>query len=317
MQFDRHVGKSILLIHQTRQFGRESKIILEYWWDSQPWREHTTETSLGVIRDDSLCLALQKLLYLAKHNYGTNKVYDNASGSNETVISSRVLSSKESAFRRPLIPQTYHKIGAPDAFKTQLDKFKTRFCKRGRTVRQKSLIVQRLLPITSNGNVQSENVILSDTPTTSQSNNSSNNNSNNNSNNPSVDGSVIQDDKITEVEEQRNKNFLPMDGIEPESNPKPTNSIITSATQILKEGEWLNSEVADFSLSSFLGQLESPLKGSQRSQVGGHTVEDVRPSSDVVSHMQCLMAENSVDYMAKFANLASQIADDEHKAQIL
>ncbi|XP_043666858.1 uncharacterized protein LOC122628534 [Vespula pensylvanica] len=298
-------------------FGRESKIILEYWWDSQPWREHTTETSLGVIRDDSLCLALQKLLYLAKHNYGTNKVYDNASGSNETVISSRVLSSKESAFRRPLIPQTYHKIGAPDAFKTQLDKFKTRFCKRGRTVRQKSLIVQRLLPITSNGNVQSENVILSDTPTTSQSNNTSNNNSNNNSNNPSVDGSVIQDDKITEVEEQRNKNFLPMDGIEPESNPKPTNSIITSATQILKEGEWLNSEVADFSLSSFLGQLESPLKGSQRSQVGGHTVEDVRPSSDVVSHMQCLMAENSVDYMAKFANLASQIADDEHKAQIL
>ncbi|XP_047348493.1 uncharacterized protein LOC124948651 isoform X1 [Vespa velutina] len=295
-------------------FGRESKITLEYWWDSQPWREHTTETSLG---DHSLCLALQKLLSLAKHNYGTNKVYDNASGSNETVISSRVLSSKESAFRRPLIPQTYHKIGAPDAFKTQLDKFKTRFCKRGRTVRQKSLIVQRLLPITPSGNVQSENVIFSDTPMTSQSNNTSNINNNNNNNNPLVDGSVIQDDKISEVEDQRNKNFLPMDGIEPESNPKPTNSIITSATQILKEGEWLNSEVADFSLSSFLGQLESPLKGSQRSQVGGHTVEDVRPSSDVVSHMQCLMAENSVDYMAKFANLASQIADDEHKAQIL
>ncbi|XP_014616399.1 PREDICTED: uncharacterized protein LOC106793737 [Polistes canadensis] len=300
-------------------FGRESKITLEYWWNSQqPWREHSAQTSLGVTQDDSLCLALQKLLSLAKQNYGMNKVYDNASGSNETVISSRVLSSKESAFRRPLIPQTYHKIGAPDAFKTQLDKFKTRFCKRGRTVRQKNLIVQRVLPITLNGNVQSENVILPDTPTTSQSNNNSNNASNNNNNNnQSVDGSVIQDDKITEVDEQRNKHFLPMDGIESESNPKPTNSIITSATQILKEGEWLNSEVADFSLSSFLGQLESPLKASQRSQLGGHTVEDVRPSSDVVSHMQCLMAENSVDYMAKFANLASQIADDEHKAQIL
>lgn len=33
----------------------------------------------------------------------------------------------------------------------------------------------------------------------------------------------------------------------------------------------------------------------------------------VVSHMQCLMGENSVDYMVKFANLASQIASDENK----
>lgn len=29
--------------------------------------------------------------------------------------------------------------------------------------------------------------------------------------------------------------------------------------------------------------------------------------------MQCLMGENSVDYMAKFANLASQIASDDNK----
>lgn len=72
-------------------------------------------------------------------------------------------------------------------------------------------------------------------------------------------------------------------------------------------------QVADFSLSSFLGQLESPIKGSQRSQLGGHPVEEARPSSDVVTHMQCLMGESSVDYMAKFANLASQIASDEHK----
>lgn len=43
------------------------------------------------------------------------------SGSNETVISSRIPSTKESIFRRPLIPQTYHKMGAPEAFKTQLD----------------------------------------------------------------------------------------------------------------------------------------------------------------------------------------------------
>lgn len=51
-------------------------------------------------------------------------MYDNTSGSSETVISSRVPSIKESTFRRPLIPQTYHKIDmtdATDAFKTQLD----------------------------------------------------------------------------------------------------------------------------------------------------------------------------------------------------
>lgn len=37
------------------------------------------------------------------------------------MISSRVPSIKESTFRRPLIPQTYNKIGTADAFKTQLD----------------------------------------------------------------------------------------------------------------------------------------------------------------------------------------------------
>lgn len=40
-------------------------------------------------------------------------------------------------------------------------------------------------------------------------------------------------------------------------------------------------QVADFSLSSFLGQLESPIKSSQRSQAGEQIMEDARPSSDV------------------------------------
>lgn len=93
---------------------------MEYWWD---WnhREHIGESASTSLHSDNLCLTLQKLLSIAKHRYGTSKVYDNTSGSNETVISSRILSTKESTFRRPLIPQTYHKIGTPDAFKTQLD----------------------------------------------------------------------------------------------------------------------------------------------------------------------------------------------------
>ncbi|KYQ47246.1 Protein cramped-like protein [Trachymyrmex zeteki] len=272
-------------------FGRESKIVLEYWWDWLPNGQCTTNSaSSSIMHDNSLCLVLQKLLSLAKHNYGTNKVYDNTSGSNETVISSRVLSIKESTFRRPLIPQTYHKIGTADAFKTQLDKFKTRFCKRGRTVRQKSLVIQRVLPVVSAPNMSSENL--------------------------TTDASVcqMQTNKITvNANDAQDKTFL--DALETSGDTKNSNSIITSATQILKEGEhqWLNSEVADFSLSSFLGQLESPMKGSQRSQASEQIMEDTRPSSDVVSHMQCLMGENSVDYMAKFANLASQMACDENK----
>ncbi|XP_024881581.1 protein cramped isoform X1 [Temnothorax curvispinosus] len=279
-------------------FGRESKIVLEYWWDWLPNEQYTTDSaSSGIMRDNNLCLVLQKLLSLAKHNYGTNKVYDNTSGSNETIISSRVPSIKESTFRRPLIPQTYHKIGTPDAFKTQLDKFKTRFCKRGRTVRQKSLVIQRVLPIVSAPNMSSENLTTDASKIAS--------------------GSSLcqmQTDKTTiNANEAQDKTFL--DVLETSGEAKNSNSIITSATQILKEGEhqWLNSEVADFSLSSFLGQLESPMKGSQRSQAGEQIMEDTRPSSDVVSHMQCLMGENSVDYMAKFANLASQIASDENK----
>ncbi|XP_076686806.1 cramped chromatin regulator [Andrena cerasifolii] len=280
-------------------FGRQSKITLEYWWDWHPQEQHTGEPTSSTLRDDHMCLTLQKLLSIAKHSYGTSKVYSNTSGSSETVISSRMPSTKES-FRRPLVPQTYHKIGTPDAFKTQLDKFKTRFCKRGRTVRQKSLIVQRVLPIISPSSNPPEDAATNSEETEKAHDSPLTNNDQ-------------QNEKPPSMNEPRDKIFL--DELEVARDSKPTNSIITSATQILKEGEhqWLNSEVADFSLSSFLGQLESPMKIYLRSQTGDHLVEDSRPSSDVVSQMQCLMGENSVDYMAKFANLASQMASDDSK----
>ena len=282
-------------------FGRESKVTLEYWWDWNHREQHVGESTSTTLRDDNLCLTLQKLLSIAKHSYGTSKVYDNTSGSNETVISSRILSTKASTFKRPLIPQTYQKIGTPDAFKTQLDKFTTRFSKRGRTVRQKSLIVQRVLPIISTTSNAPEDVTSNNQEANKINDSPINNDDQQNDKSPSIIINVPQE-----------KNFL--DELEAARVPKPTNSIITSATQILKEGEhqWLNSEVADFSLSSFLGQLESPMKISQRSQ-NENNIEDSRPSSDVVSHMQCLMGESSVDYMAKFANLASQIASDDNK----
>ncbi|XP_071452983.1 protein cramped-like [Hetaerina americana] len=84
----------------------------------------------------------------------------------------------------------------------------------------------------------------------------------------------------------------------------------SSPSRILEEtdGQWINSEVADFSLSSLLGHLDSPLKPS--STVTPGAADDLRLSSDVEAQLQCLMSENSVDYMAKFADLAAQIASD-------
>lgn len=284
-------------------FGRDSKIVLEYWWDP-PHREIQTQAtdkpkSIGTSYDDTLSLALQKLLSIAKHSYGTSKGYDNNSGSNETVVSSRILSTKDSTFRQPLIPQPFHKIGPSDSFKSQLDKFKYRYGKRARTVRQKNL-VQRVLPMQISKPAADVAGIFTHEESTGHPILGTNNSDEKN-----------PDDEI-ETDLKR-KHFLGV--LSDDVQSKPCNSIITSATQILKEGEqgWLNSEVADFSLSSFLGQLESPVKVSQQSQAGGHIVEDSRPASDVVSQMQGLMGENSVDYLAKFANLASQIAYDEHK----
>lgn len=55
----------------------------------------------------------------------------------------------------------------------------------------------------------------------------------------------------------------------------------TSPSRILKENDnnWLNSEVADFSLSSFLGHLESPMKPAQPST--STAPEDNHLSQDV------------------------------------
>ncbi|KAJ9598246.1 hypothetical protein L9F63_011067, partial [Diploptera punctata] len=98
--------------------------------------------------------------------------------------------------------------------------------------------------------------------------------------------------------------LLPTEGTLQNSGTPPT-----SPSRILKEADnqWLNSEVADFSLSSFLGHLDSPLKPAASTA----PTEDTRLYSDVEAQLQCLMSENSVDYMAKFADLAAQIASSD------
>lgn len=97
-------------------------------------------------------------------------------------------------------------------------------------MRQKSLVIQRVLPIVSSPNISSA------TLTTNDSN--------------KIDESSLcqtQTDKMVAVNasEAQEKNFL--DALEANGDVKNSNSIITSATQILKEGEhqWLNSEVRE------------------------------------------------------------------------
>ncbi|KAH9638464.1 hypothetical protein HF086_016789 [Spodoptera exigua] len=68
-------------------------------------------------------------------------------------------------------------------------------------------------------------------------------------------------------------------------------SMSLSPSRLLQDAEgWLDAAEHDFSLTSFLGHLEG------------------RPNVD--SHLQSLMAESSVDYVAKFADLAAEVTDE-------
>ncbi|XP_026736890.1 protein cramped [Trichoplusia ni] len=74
----------------------------------------------------------------------------------------------------------------------------------------------------------------------------------------------------------------------------PAESMSLSPSRLLHDAEgWLGG-AQDFSLSSFLGHLEG------------------RPHQDLAvdSQLHSLMAESSVDYVAKFADLAAEVTDD-------
>ncbi|XP_017783762.1 PREDICTED: protein cramped [Nicrophorus vespilloides] len=85
----------------------------------------------------------------------------------------------------------------------------------------------------------------------------------------------------------------------------------TSPSRILKENEnqWLNSEVADFSFSSFLGHLESPMKATQSTSTITNDDSRLGLTQDVDAQLQSLLTESSLDYTAKFADLAAQMTD--------
>ncbi|XP_034836247.1 protein cramped [Maniola hyperantus] len=75
----------------------------------------------------------------------------------------------------------------------------------------------------------------------------------------------------------------------------PSESMSLSPSRLLRDAEgWLEGSVQDFSLSSFLGHLEG------------------RPPPELAvdSQLQSLLAESSVDYVAKFADLAAEVTNE-------
>ena len=116
-------------------------------------------------------------------------------------------------------------------------KYKSRFSRRGRILRQRSLVVQRVLPSTPevprqisfpevrNVSVGTKTVISI----------------------PANDAAEEPDKRINPSIDDTQKHFLGVLAVRTEDGAKVTNSnsSITSAMQILKEGEqqWLNSEV--------------------------------------------------------------------------
>lgn len=131
---------------------------------------------------------------------------------------------------------------------------------------------------------------------------------------PDSSSDMVEDLKTEEDEDNRDIKIVKNEGSEGvarqkggkdnEINPKteqvdiasflPSESMSLSPSRLLRDAEgWLEGSVQDFSLSSFLGHLEG------------------RPQPELVvdPQLQSLMAESSVDYVAKFADLAAEVSN--------
>nr|XP_053626155.1 uncharacterized protein LOC128684033 [Cherax quadricarinatus] len=79
----------------------------------------------------------------------------------------------------------------------------------------------------------------------------------------------------------------------------------SSPSRLLQQSDnqWLNSEVNDFSLSSFLGHFESPVKSSN-----SRGPSQTAPSGSFVPSLSSVYNENSVDFTATFAEMKAQVS---------
>ncbi|XP_056643421.1 protein cramped isoform X1 [Diorhabda sublineata] len=173
--------------------------------------------------------------------------------------------------------------------------------KKGRRPRSKQVVVERKLPILPNNvgsghQIVRMNIISKDNPkppdpkkvaTTSNIFNS----------NEQPSTSTSNTDFSNKSEEISVENF----------NNSSIDIKPVSPTRILNEtDQWINSEVEDYSLSSLLGHLESPVKTSTSIIIN----EDSRMFQDVDAQLHSMLTQNSVDFSASFADLAAEVARD-------
>ncbi|XP_045106077.1 mucin-5AC-like isoform X2 [Portunus trituberculatus] len=80
----------------------------------------------------------------------------------------------------------------------------------------------------------------------------------------------------------------------------------SSPSRLLQQSDtqWLNNEVNDFSLSSFLGHFESPVKNNSNSRGASQT----SPQTPFMPSLSSVYNENSVDFTATFAEMKAQVS---------
>lgn len=78
----------------------------------------------------------------------------------------------------------------------------------------------------------------------------------------------------------------------------------SSPSRLLQQSDtqWLNNEVNDFSLSSFLGHFESPVKNNSNSRNSSQT------APQTTFNLSSVYNENSVDFTATFAEMKAQVS---------
>ncbi|XP_030750783.1 protein cramped [Sitophilus oryzae] len=314
-------------------YGSDSTLVLEYSWDTEAktatekpvtseehfldkWKETYQETLEN--KKKNLTTALTKLLSIVKLQHRNNVmkcqcghicdgrmvIKNGPTGSFsrgkrgsilETNIPENLLPSKSqnTGFAsKPVYVQPKDRTQQTPTMKQQLDsiqKLKPIFCNRkGRRFRSKQVVVERKLPLLPN-NLSGHQIvrmnIISQQPSPAAA---------------TTESQIsIQDDlQIQKVID----------------NPEDENSVIStvpsSPSRLLKEGEseWINAEVADYSLSSLLGHLESPIKNPITTSMAANLPSDL--SNEVDAQLHSLLTENSVDFAANFADLAASVVND-------
>jgi len=330
--------------------GSESKIQLEYWFEdciettsynriSQSLNKliSIAQYSLTAPKCCSCGSVNNKLHSLQKQAENKIDADQNQRGAYSLASSCKVMAHPTSVFRRPLQPKPLHSTGL---FKAQLNKLQPRYCNRtGRPGNKHVGIVQKLLPLqpkTSLSIVQTSNFrpivpAMKSEPTQasdvdqldvekvdkvlqSQNNVWKEPPHEDIPDDVSITSSTINrlmDITLPSICELDSPNFS---GLLPSCSSSTSISLTTPSTspsRLLKDdgNQWLNPDM-DFSLSSFLGHLDKeqttePIKNNDQKVI----------SNDVEAQFQCLMSENSVDYTAKFADLAAQVAASNNNCQ--